>query len=44
MLGIGEGDIWFVKNYKEELDVEEDKDILIASVLKVTCTQKKMWN
>ena len=38
MLGIGETDIWYVKNYKEELDVNEDKDILIASVLKVTYT------
>ena len=35
MLGIGENDIWYVKNYKEEQEVEEDKDILIASVLKV---------
>ena len=39
MLGIGETDIWYVKNYKEELDVDDDKDILIASVLKVAYTR-----
>ena len=34
-LGIAEPDICYVKNYKEELETERNKDTLIASVLKV---------